>query len=132
MTVRDRHEDVVAGHPMSTGEPADSVDSTPLLTVRIRFTPSLPVVRLSGELDIASLHLLTDALDSVAASSCPGDLVVLDLAGITFCDVAGLRMIEMCAATLAAADKELLLYDAPQQVRKLIKITGVARHIVHR
>ncbi|MDZ5620967.1 STAS domain-containing protein [Nocardioides bizhenqiangii] len=129
MTVRDRHEDFVAGHPMFPGE---SNDSSPLLTVRIRFTPNLPVVRLSGELDIASLHLLTDALDSVAAASCPGDLVVLNLAGITFCDVAGLRMIEMCAATLAAADKELILYDAPPQLRKLIKITGVAQHIVHR
>lgn len=129
MTVRDRHEDFVADRQIAGGE---SDDSAPLLAVRIRFTPSLPVVRLSGELDIASLHLLTDALDSVATASCPGDLVVLDLAGVTFCDVAGLRMIEMCAATLAAADKQLLLYDTPPQITKLIRITGVARHVVHR
>lgn len=128
MTVRDRHDDdLVLGQPV-TGE---STDST-LLSVRIRFTPSLPVVRLAGELDIASLHLLTDALDSVATASCPGELVVLDLARIRFCDVAGLRAIEMCAATTAAAGKELVLYETPTQIKKLIKITGVARYVSQR
>ena len=116
------------------GEPTtdESIDPTLLLSVRIRFTPSLPVVRLTGELDIASLHLLTDALDSVATASCPGELVVLDLAGIRFCDVAGLRTIEMCAATMAAAGKELVLYETPPQITKLIKITGVARYVSQR
>lgn len=128
MTVRDRHDDdLVLGQPITD----ESIDST-LLSVRIRFTPSLPVVRLSGELDIASLHLLTDALDSVATASCPGELVLLDLAGIRFCDVAGLRTIEMCAATMAAAGKELVLYETPSQIKKLIKITGVARYVSQR
>ena len=125
MTVRDRHDDFVAGHP-------SSIDSAPLLTVRIRFTPNLPVIRLSGELDLASLHLLADALDAIAAASCAGNLVMLDLSGVTFCDVAGLRAIEMCDAALEAADKQLLLYDTPPQITKLIAITGVARHVIQR
>jgi hypothetical protein len=38
----------------------------------------------------------------------------------------------MCAAALEAADKQLLLHHAPPQMIKLIAITGVARHLVHR
>ena len=135
MSVQDRRaHDVADGHPVPGEDPAEApIDELPAaLSVRIRFTPSLPLVRLTGELDLASLHLLTDALDAVAAASCPGELVVLDLSGITFCDVAGLRTIEMCAATLAAVDKQLLLYQAPASVKRLIEITGVARYVVHR
>ena len=127
MTVRDRHpEDFV------TGPVGDTADSGEVLTVRIRFTPDQPVIRLAGELDLASLHLLADALDSVATTECTGNLVVLDLSGVTFCDVAGLRAVEMCAASLEAADKQLLLYKTPDRITKLIAITGVARHLVHR
>jgi anti-anti-sigma regulatory factor len=110
MTVRDHAKDVVTG-PVGT-----TADSGAVLTVRIRFTPDLPVVRLAGELDLASLHLLADALDS----------------GVTFCDVAGLRAVEMCASSLEAADKQLVLYATPDRITKLIAITGVARHLVRR
>lgn len=129
MSVRDQHDEgVAAGHPVIKDGPGGA----PLLTVRIRFTPNLPVIRLAGELDVASLHLLADALDSIAAAACSGNLVLLDLSGVRFCDVAGLRAIDMCAAALEAADKQLVLYQAPPQVIKLIRITGVARHLVHR
>lgn len=127
MTVRDRHDEGFV-----TGPVGSTADSGAVLTVRIRFTPNLPVIRLAGELDLASLHLLADALDCVAATECTGNLVVLDLSGVTFCDVAGLRALEMCAAALEAADKQLLLYDTPAQIIRLITITGVARHLVHR
>jgi anti-sigma B factor antagonist len=126
MTVRDHAKDFVTG-PVGT-----TADSGAVLTVRIRFTPDLPVVRLAGELDLASLHLLADALDSVAATECTGNLVVLDLSGVTFCDVAGLRAVEMCASSLEAADKQLVLYATPDRITKLIAITGVARHLVRR
>ena len=37
----------------------------------------------------------------------------------------------MCAASMEAADKELVFYETPAQIKKLIKITGVARHLFH-
>lgn len=124
MSVRDRPDDDVAstGHPIAT---SDSVIAS-VLDVRIKFTPTLPVVRLTGELDLDSAHLLVDALDAIAATSCPADLVVLDLAGVTFCDVAGLRAIETSAAILAAADQHLVLYRPPRRVTRLIAMTGIA------
>ena len=49
------------------------------------------VVRVAGEIDMLSLHVLRDAL-SVAADRNPADLVV-DLAGVTFCSVRGYALL---------------------------------------
>jgi anti-anti-sigma factor len=114
--------------PTSTSaEPEDQV-----LDVRIRYTPTLPVVRLAGELDMSSVHLLADALASIAAANCPAPLVVLDLTDITFCDISGLQGIEDGGATMAAAGKELLLYHPPRRITKLIEMTGIARTLNRR
>lgn len=108
------------GHRVPDDEPPSVLD------VRIRFTPTLPIVRLCGELDISSVHLLADALTCIATAACRAEVVVLDLSGVTFCDVAGLRAVETCGDTLQAAGKELVLYRPPHRVTKLISITGVA------
>ena len=102
------------------------------LSVKVRFTPHLPVVCLAGELDLDSQHLLADALDAIAAASCPAEIVMLDLNGVRFCDVAGLRAIETCAAIVAAGGQELVLYHSPPPVLKLIAITGIAGHLMRR
>jgi anti-anti-sigma factor len=49
------------------------------------------VVRVAGEIDMLSLHVLRDAL-SAAADRNPADLVV-DLAGVTFCSVRGYALL---------------------------------------
>jgi anti-anti-sigma factor len=103
-----------------------------VLDVRIRYTPTLPVVRLAGDLDLSSVHLLADALDSIAATNCPAPLVVLDLSEVTFCDITGLQGIEDGGSTMAAAGKELMLYHPPSRVVKLIEMTGIARGLGRR
>lgn len=107
-------------------------DDLAILDVRIRFTPTLPLVRLAGELDLASEHLLTDALECLAATACPAEMVVLDLSAVRFCDVAGLRAIEGCAVALAATGKKLVLYNPPLAVTRLITLTGVAAMVAIR
>ncbi|HWJ83633.1 MAG TPA: STAS domain-containing protein [Nocardioides sp.] len=110
-----------------------AADEFPILDVRIRFNPSLPLVRLVGELDLNSLHLLADAMYSVTARPSENDLVLLDLAGVTFCDLAGLRAIEACALNLeTTAAKRLILYRPSRQVAKLIRISGVAAGLERR
>jgi anti-anti-sigma factor len=116
--------------PSPTTPAADTDEQ--VLDVRIRFTPTLPVVRLSGELDLSSVHLLADALGSIAAANCPAPLVVLDLTDITFCDITGLQGIEDGGRMMTAAGKELLLYHPPQRVTKLIEMTGIARSLSRR
>ncbi len=126
MTVRDQVDDVVIARdhfaPAASG-------ATAILDVRIRFTPTLPVVWLAGEVDLSSQHLLTDAVDCIIAASCPAELVVLDLSDVTFCDVAGVRAIKACAVGLAAAGKELLIQHPPPPVTKLIAMSGRLRSV---
>lgn len=123
----DRPPDLVLGSP---SDPVETFGS--ILDVRIRFTPSLPVIRLSGELDLDSVHLLYDALQSLTAAHCPAEMVLLDLTGVTFCDVAGLRGIERCGEVLADSGRELLLYHVPSCVERLMRLTGVATGLQRR
>jgi anti-anti-sigma factor len=104
----------------------DHADDIAILDVRVRYTPKLPLVRLAGELDIGSAHLLTDAIESLTAAQCPADLVVLDLHEVGFCDMAGLRAIQWCSTALAASGKHLVLDHPPEAVTKLITTSGVA------
>lgn len=121
MSVQDRHDDdLMAG--IRTIDPA----AASILDVRIMFTPSLPVVRLAGELDVDSVHLVRDALDCVASMSSRARLIVLDLSDVTFCDVGGLRGIETCAGILEAEGRQLVLHRLPQRLTRLIALTGVA------
>jgi anti-anti-sigma factor len=126
MTVRDQIDDVVIARDHLT--PATS-GTTAILDVRIRFTPTLPVVWLAGEVDLSSQHLLTDAVDCIIAASCPAGLVALDLSDVTFCDVAGVRAMEASAVALAAAGKELLIHHPPPPVTKLIAMSGRLRSV---
>lgn len=110
----------------------DRTDDVAVLDVRIRYAPSLPLVRLAGELDVESSHLLTDAIESLAAIQCPAELVVLDLHDVRFCDISGLRAIQWCATALAATGKQLVLYHPPTAVTKLIRTSGVAAGVTIR
>ena len=102
---------------------------SPELGIRCHFDPSSPRVCLSGELDLGSAHLLADALDSVGATAGGAMLVVLDVEGVTFCDLAGLRAIEACALSLERSGKQLVIQHPPRSMTKLIAITGVAARI---
>jgi len=107
-------------------------DDIGILDVRIRYAPSLPLVRLTGELDLGSAHLLTDAIESLAAAHCPAELVILDLHAVRFCDIAGLRAIQWCSTALAATGKQLVLYHPPAAITKLIQVSGVAAGVTIR
>lgn len=69
----------------------------PLLEVQTRFSPTLPLVRLSGVLGPNDLPIVRDTLDEVVERFGRASLVVLDLRRLVTCDglaVAGLaRMI---------------------------------------
>lgn len=105
---------------------------TACLDVRIRFNRSLPLVRLSGELDVSSSHLVRDAVASVATAACPSATVVVDLEQVTFCDVAGLRALEDAATALSREDREMVLYRVPPTVARVISLAGVSGFLVVR
>ncbi|MGI5135642.1 MULTISPECIES: STAS domain-containing protein [unclassified Streptomyces] len=92
----------------------------PLLSVIPTICPS--GLRCEGEVDLCSRDLLAAALDK-AVHFGSGDLHV-DLTGLTFIDVAGIRMMTTVAKTLSRDGRRLLLHATPPVVRKVIRVLG--------
>jgi anti-anti-sigma factor len=80
-------------------------------------------VRVSGELDIATADqayaYLRDVMDSQ-----PGP-VTMDLAGLTFCDAAGLGVLARVAGHARRAGRSLRLAAARPAMVKIMRITGM-------
>jgi anti-sigma B factor antagonist len=81
------------------------------------------VVRVSGEFDLAATHAVEDALLSVEDGVNP--VIVLDLRGVTFLDSTGLRTITSADHRARDAGHELRIIRGPEQVQKLLYVTGM-------
>ena len=90
--------------------------------VTIRREGRAAVLALAGELDLASLPRLEDAIDSALESG--AEILVLDLAALAFMDVAGLRSVLRGEQRVRAARKRLVLAAPPPGVRRLFALTG--------
>ena len=83
-----------------------------------------PIMVLAGEVDEASYPGLVAALTGAAAQY---DEIHLDLAGLGYCDLAGLRAIVRLASPDAAgggAVKQVVLHQVPDSVRTVLHIVG--------
>ncbi|MEU8242579.1 STAS domain-containing protein [Actinoplanes missouriensis] len=78
-------------------------------------------IRLRGTLGASTLPLLETSLERLLDQ--PGD-VVLDLAGVTFVDSAGLRALVRTAASLEARSRRLLLENPRPQLFRLAEAVG--------
>ncbi|MDP4511660.1 STAS domain-containing protein [Nonomuraea turcica] len=103
---------------------ADTVGALTPGTVADRLLRITPLVdraglRIEGELDRATLLALTGALASMAG----GGSFCVDLSGLVFCDVGGLRALVTAAAGLRGGHVLTLRSPSPQ-VRRLLELTG--------
>jgi ABC-type transporter Mla MlaB component len=83
-----------------------------------------PIMVLAGEVDEASYPGLVAALTGAAAHY---DEIHLDLAGLGYCDLAGLRAIVRLASPDAAGGgtvKQVVLHHVPDSVRTVLHIVG--------
>jgi anti-sigma B factor antagonist len=80
------------------------------------------VVRVSGELDIATVPGLTDVLRGLEQ---PCDRVVLDLSGLTFIDSTGLTLAVTEHQRAAKDGVELVLAGATENVLEVFRLTGL-------
>ena len=87
--------------------------------IAIMCTGSLVQVR--GEVDRSNARLLLEALYVVASA---GDQVTVDLAGVTFIDLGGVRALVDIAALLAP-DRQLTLVSPPRLLRRILDTTGI-------
>ena len=83
--------------------------------------PDATVLKLSGELDIASAPVLERAIESLEPSKHP---LVLDLGELAFMDSTGLRALLHARQHAAATNRELLLRHGPRQVQRVFELSG--------
>ncbi|GAA3661766.1 hypothetical protein GCM10022224_026620 [Nonomuraea antimicrobica] len=106
---------------MNTADTVGALTPDPVADRLLRITPivDLAGLQIEGELDRATLPALTRALASMAGR---GSFSV-DLGGLMFCDVGGLRAL-VTAATGLRCGHVLTLRSPPPQVRRLLELTG--------
>jgi len=97
--------------------------TTAHLTVEEQRTGTDVVLRLAGEIDMATAGELRAATTSSMGT--PPGRVVLDLAGVTFCDSQGLSTLISLNRDFVAAGSTLVLSNVGDFMGRLLEITGL-------
>ena len=83
-------------------------------------TSNPPGLRFVGELDLNNSHAISHALqDSRESTHNPH----MDLRGLIFCDVSAIRAL-VNIARLVGPDRRLLLHGLPEDLERVIRVTG--------
>lgn len=86
------------------------------------------VIRVFGELDLATSPGLEEELDRVAADDVP--LIIVDLAELEFMDSTGLSVLVRAHQRAEEAGQRFGLINSSQQVQRLLTLTGVKDRLV--
>jgi anti-anti-sigma factor len=95
----------------------------PLLNVALVPAPDQVVVRVTGEADLSSAPLLSDAL--AQAASLGTRHVVVDVARAQFWDLSGMYALTQFTADLAARGRSCRVVGAPAATRRLIALADL-------
>ena len=82
----------------------------------------LSVLKLTGELDMATVGIFEEVLSQVEETS---PTVVLDLGSLAFVDCSGLHSFISAQKRIVSRGGRLMLTRAPRQTRRLISLTHV-------
>jgi anti-sigma B factor antagonist len=82
------------------------------------------VIAVSGELDLASSPALQEELERVSASD--ARMLIIDLRELDFMDSTGLSVLVRAHQRAEEEGRELAMVRGPQQVQRLLSLTGVA------
>ena len=97
------------------------------LRIELRRDQDLAVLRLDGELDLASTPLFQAELDSPAVSAAAK--LLIDLCDLNFIDSTGLRTIFSAQAQALERGQEFAVTQGSQQVQRLLAITRMEDHL---
>ena len=103
------------------------MDPTTDLHVRTRPAGGYTIVAISGELDIANAYALRERLLDVLHRA--GIRLVLDLSAVSFCDASGLATLVATRRRAVLLGGALRLAGAQPQVLKILRVTGLHRHL---
>jgi anti-sigma B factor antagonist len=96
----------------------------PRLRMWVDDTPTRVVIRVSGELDLATVPQLRQVLDAHARS---GQTMVIDMSEVEFLDSMGLAALVRVRHRAIARGAKLELVAPPETVYKVFTLTGLDR-----
>ena len=99
--------------------------SSDLLTVDVDARGSAVVVAVRGELDLATVPVLRDRLDSVAELSAAPSPLAVDLSGVTFIGSAGLALLVELHNTCRERGIPMALVATGSVVLRAIHVTAL-------
>ncbi|MBG0817555.1 STAS domain-containing protein [Planomonospora sp. ID82291] len=106
--------------------PPGSVHGPKLTVSATRHEQRIVLVHLAGELDLYTVPVLRDALESESVWGPPAArAVILDLGELAFCDSAGLGELIAVMKHAQTVGGRLLLSAVPAAVARLLAITGL-------
>jgi anti-anti-sigma factor len=104
------------------GLPAPAAVEGLLVEIEDRRAPTRRLLRVTGELDLATVGLLRCAIQRAADDH---RHVELDLGGVTFCDVVGATAIEQAQQQLPARGCQLALRGIDGPLHLLLAVDGL-------
>lgn len=96
----------------------------PAFSVTTRTTGTGPVVAVEGELDVATAPRLRAGVAAVTLER--GQLLVVDLAGVTFCDSSGISALIAARNVAEAAGAGVALVAVPARLSRTFALIGLA------
>ena len=100
----------------------DSTDIPPF-EVEVTRSGETVTVRPTGELDIATVPRLSEALHGATPYGC----LVLDLRGLSFIDSSGLRLVLMEVERAEGEPHEVQVIPGDERVQRIFRLTGADR-----
>ncbi|MFE4600114.1 STAS domain-containing protein [Kitasatospora indigofera] len=95
-----------------------------VFTTTVKATTTGPASEATGELDLDAAPILHAALRRALMTGPPGTILIIDLAGVTFCDSSGLNALLLARMAAERAGRTLHLARPSHAVARLLKITG--------
>lgn len=100
----------------------DSGATRPELEVAVEGSRRAPVVRLRGELDLATVSRLRAELAEVVHADPPPRQVVLELSGLRFVDATGFAVLAAAQRALAARGGRMSVRSPSRLARRLLTL----------
>lgn len=95
----------------------------PGFDVSLSATGGVTVVRVVGDVDLATSPRLKEALDEAIRSG--SDAVRLDMSDVTFLDSSGISVLVDAQQRLQDASSKLVLHGVGDHVRRVLEISGL-------
>jgi anti-sigma B factor antagonist len=95
----------------------------PELTIAVQHTPDEVVLHLAGEIDVLTVVNLSAIVNETLSD--PPARIVLDMAGVTFCDSQGLGTLVVLSRKAQHARTVLALTNVGDFLLRVLDITGL-------